>query len=70
VQVDGFLKQNNLDLILRTKTPVSSGMQETMKRLYTQTVEKSNLTGELGFQFKPDQWVEFDLPLEGQAITA
>ncbi len=70
VQVDGFLKQNNLDLILRTKTPVSSGMQDTMKRLYTQTVEKSNLTGELGFQFKPDQWVEFDLPLEGQAITA
>jgi hypothetical protein len=70
VQVDGFLKQNNLDLILRTKTPVSSGMQDTMKRLYTQTIEKSNLTGELGFQFKSDQWVEFDLPLERQTITA
>ena len=70
VQVDGFLKQNNLDLILRTKTPVSSGMQDTMKRLYTQTVEKSNLTGELGFQFKPDQWVDFDIPFEGQAVTA
>lgn len=70
VQVDGFLKQNNLDLILRTKTPVSLGMQDTMKRLYTQSVERSNLTGELGFQFKPDQWVEFDIPLEGQTLEA
>lgn len=70
VQVDGFLKQNNLDLILRTKAPVSLSMQDTMKRLYAQTVEKSNLTGELGFQFKPDQWVEFDIPFEGQTLEA
>lgn len=59
VQVDGFLQSQRLDLILRTKTPLSPPMQQEMRKLYAGAVEKSNLTGELSFQFKPEQWVDF-----------
>lgn len=59
VQVDGFLKSQRLDLILRTKTALSPLMQHDMRKLYAGAVEKSNLTGELSFQSRADQWVNF-----------
>lgn len=57
VQVDGFLQSERLDLILRTRTPLSPPMQRQMKRIYAGAMDKSRLTGDLSFQFKPDQWV-------------
>ena len=57
VQVDGFLQSERLDLILRTRTPLSPPMQHQMKRIYAGAMDKSRLTGDLSFQFKPDQWV-------------
>ncbi|OIN87297.1 MAG: hypothetical protein AUJ12_02745 [Alphaproteobacteria bacterium CG1_02_46_17] len=70
VQIDGFLDTARLDLIMRTKTPLSPPMQTRMKRLYTGAVEKSNMTGELSFQFKPETWVDFSKPLEGIGVEA
>ncbi len=68
VQVDGFLqsqaeKQENqrLDIILRTKQQLSTSMQSQMKRIYAGATEKSRLTGDLSFQFRPEQWVTLDL---------
>lgn len=61
VQIDGFLQQPRLDLVVRTKTPLSVSMQSRMKQLYAGAVEKSNMTGELGFQSKPEQWVDFSI---------
>lgn len=59
VQVDGFLQAKQLDLIVRTKSPLSHPMQTHMKKLYAGAVGKSDLTGELNFQSNPDQWVNF-----------
>lgn len=64
VQIDGFLQAPRLDLILRTKTPLSVPMQEKMKQIYAGAVEKSQLTGDLGFQFKAENWVDFSAPLD------
>lgn len=63
VQVDGFMQPERLDMIMRTKTPLSVPMQSMMKGLYVGAMEKSNLRGELSFQFKPEQWVTMDLPV-------
>jgi hypothetical protein len=70
VQVDGFMQKERLDMILRTKSPLSIPMQSTMKQLYTKAVEKSHLTGELAFQFKPDQWVDIAATEAGMEIRA
>jgi hypothetical protein len=60
VQVDGFMQPERLDMIMRTKTPLSVPMQSMMKGLYVGAMEKSNLRGELSFQFKPENWVSLD----------
>ena len=70
VQVDGFMEAQKLDLIVRTKSPLSPPMQSRMKQLYAGAVERSNLTGELSFQFKPEHWVDFSQPLEMASVEA
>lgn len=62
VQVDGFLQKEKLDMILRTKAAMSVEMQQAMKITYTRAMERSNLAGEITFQFKPEQWVEVGVP--------
>ena len=64
VQIDGFMQPERLDMIMRTKTPLSVPMQRTMKGLYISAMEKSNLHGELTFQFKPEHWVGIDVPAD------
>ncbi len=58
VQIDGYMQAERLDLILRTKSPLSRPMQTDIKRIYAGAMEKSRLTGDLSFQFKPEHWVD------------
>lgn len=60
VQIDGFMQKQRLDMIMRTKAPLSLAMQRTMQGLYTTAMEKSQLSGELTFQFRPEHWVRVD----------
>ncbi len=66
VQVDGFMQPERLDMIMRTKSPLSVPMQSMMKGLYVGAMEKSNLRGELSFQFKPENWVTMNMPVTAQ----
>ena len=61
VQVDGFMKQEKLDMILRTKAPIGPNMQEALRKLYFKAMDRSNLSGEITFQFKPEQWVNMEM---------
>lgn len=70
VQVDGFMQSERLDLILRTKSPLSPPMQSQMKRIYAGAMDKSRLTGDLSFQFKPEQWVDFTQNFEKTGVNA
>ncbi|MEK7801317.1 MAG: hypothetical protein AAB276_02580 [Pseudomonadota bacterium] len=64
VQVDGFMQPDSstqrLDIILRTKTPLSAPMQGQMKKIYAGAMDKSHIVGDLSFQFRPEQWVTLD----------
>ncbi len=70
VQVDGFMQSERLDLILRTKSPLSRAMQSEMKRIYAGAMDKSRLTGDLSFQFKPEQWVDLSQSPEKTGLHA
>lgn len=69
IQVDGFFQGEQetprLDMILRAEHQLSSPMQQKMKGVYTRAMERSNLNGELTFQFRADQWVDSDEMLIG-----
>lgn len=64
IQVDGFFQGEaetpRLDMILRAQHQLSPPMQQKMKHVYTKAMERSNLNGELTFQFRPDQWIDCD----------
>ena len=62
VQVDGFMQREKLDMILRTRSPIGINMQESLRKLYYKAMDRSNLSGELTFQFKPEQWVSIEMP--------
>lgn len=57
VQLDGLMKGSRLDMILRTATPFAHSMQNTMRQKYLDILESSDLTGDLAFQGRSDQFI-------------
>lgn len=69
VQIDGLFRDKRMDLIVRTNAALSPVMQSRMKALYAEAMINSNLTGELGFQHHPDQWVTFTKPPQMMGVS-
>lgn len=65
IQIDGFMQPDSttqrLDIILRTKNPLSVPMQGQMKKIYAGAMDKSHIVGDLSFQFRPEHWVTIDM---------
>lgn len=57
MQIDGLMRGQRLDLIVRSQSPFSQGMQAHMKQLYHAAIEEVSLTGDLSFQGDPRAWV-------------
>jgi len=57
VQIDGLVKDNRLDLILRTEHHFSAPMQQTMRQAYSGALAYTDLVGELNFQGETDKWI-------------
>ena len=56
VQLDGLVRDNRLDLIVRTQMPISSLMQEAMATAYATALDGTNIYGEIGFQRDRTNW--------------
>lgn len=70
IQLDGLMKARRLDLILRTRTPLSHRMQTSMRAKYLDVLDTGRLTGDLAFQNRVDQWVTVETRSEGWATSA
>jgi hypothetical protein len=68
VQVDGFYQKERLDLILRTTQALSPAMQQQLKVSYAGSMERSQLHGEMSFQFKKEQFVDLETDIIGTDI--
>ena len=63
VQLDGLHRPGNaedgkLDLIVRTKVPLSPTMQQAMRRTYVEALDANRQSGEISFQTRTEQWVK------------
>jgi hypothetical protein len=62
VQLDGLHrpaeKSGKLDLIVRTKAPLSGTMQQSMRRAYVRALEQTGHSGEMSFQHRPEQFIK------------
>lgn len=57
IQLDGYLQDKRLDLVVRTQNAFSLPMQQTMRQAYTGALDQANLSGELNFQGSTKNWV-------------
>ena len=57
VQLDGYIQDKRLDLIVRTQAPFSEPMRQAMRQSYVTALEDSGLHGDLNFQGNVKQWV-------------
>ena len=57
VQLDGFLKDQRLDLVIRTQNAFSQPMQQTMRQAYSGALDQTSLSGDLNFQGSTENWV-------------
>lgn len=57
VQLDGLIKGQRLDLIVRTEVPFSEAMRQRMRQAYSDALHSTELHGELDFQGDTKHWV-------------
>ena len=57
IQLDGLLRDDRLDLVVRAHNTFSHPMQQTMRQAYSGALDQTNLTGELNFQGDTKNWV-------------
>ncbi|MAI61515.1 MAG: hypothetical protein CBB87_03395 [Micavibrio sp. TMED27] len=62
VQIDGLFRPlsidgKRLDLAVRTEQPFSEATKQEMRRIYTDALKPSGVSGELSFQGKKEGWV-------------
>lgn len=69
VQLDGYVRGKRLDLIVRTELPISSSMQEAMKKAYADALDGSDVYGELGFQSDIKGWMHVTKREEAIAVS-
>lgn len=50
VQLDGYVKEKNLDLIVRTERALSAPMQQEIRRKYSHALDFTGLKGDVGFR--------------------
>jgi hypothetical protein len=70
VQLDGLFRQKRLDLIVRSEAAFSQSMQQHMRRAYVNALEQTQVSGELSFQNKPEQWVTIKSERKGFGTSA
>lgn len=58
VQLDALFRPGRLDTILRTEARFSEVMHSEMRRMYTDGLKLSEMSGELSFQHEAEQWVK------------
>ena len=57
VQIDGLLRDERLDLVVRTHHAFTEPMQQTMRQAYSAALNQTDLSGELNFQGAEKHWV-------------
>lgn len=57
VQLDGLLRGNRLDLIVRTQSGFSEPMQQMMRGAYSNAIKQAGMNGDVSFQGHTKHWV-------------
>jgi len=57
IQVDGLMREKNVDIFIRTTRELGADMKKAVRGVYLNALERSDLTGDVAFQNDPKRWV-------------
>jgi hypothetical protein len=60
LQIDGMIREKNLDIFVRTGRTLSPQMKTAIRETYLKALEKSDLQGDVAFQTRDQNWVEIE----------
>jgi hypothetical protein len=69
VQIDGFLKDQRLDIVLRTITEFHQDNRQMLRYLYQQALRECGLSGQLEFQNDPHKWFNVGQKIKNHIVT-
>jgi hypothetical protein len=69
MQLDGFLRTRQLDVIVRSENPLPVWLNQDLRQSYTRTMEAIGYNGGLNFQHGRQGWLNIQRPAAGAAIT-
>lgn len=68
MQLDGLMKKQRLDLILRSRDALSAAMRQQLTEGFAKGLAQSGMDGAISFQAKHQGWVTVDLPQQQTLI--
>ncbi len=69
MQVDGFVQQKKLDMILRSETTMPEGLHHELRAAYIKALEAVGYTGALNFQVGRKFWIVMNQPAPQGIVT-
>ena len=69
MQLDGFLRPRQLDIIVRSENPLPPWLNQDLRQSYSKTMEAIGYVGGLNFQNGRQGWLNIQQSAAGKAIT-
>lgn len=61
IQVDGLMREKNVDIFIRTNRELGADMKKMVRNVYLNALERSDLTGDIAFQSDPLKRVSIEI---------
>ena len=70
MQIDGLLKQKQLDIVLRTEAPLTERLRHELREAYRTAIEAADLNGGMTFHAQRKGWIEIEELQNKVGVTA
>ena len=68
MQLDGFVRKKNFDIILRTEEKLPFNMRQELMKRFAQGLDQVRMQGKISFQIRQESWVTVSLPQQSGVV--
>ena len=68
MQLDGFIRKKNFDVILRTEEKLPFNMRQELMKRFAQGLDQVQMQGKISFQTRKESWITVSLPQQSGVV--
>lgn len=68
MQLDGFVRKKDFDVILRTEEKLSFDMRQELMKCFSQGLDQVRMQGKISFQTRQQSWITVNLPQQAGVV--